>query len=367
MSPVRNFVCDRSNLSHEGFNRRGYAKIAARSMSQKQLDVLSVGDVVTDAFVKLLDDQQKIEYGKDGQPDLSIPFGTKIPYDFSEIVAGVGNAGNAAVAFAKLGFESGLVANVGSDNWGREIIDSLEEKDVDTRFVHINRGKKSNYHYVLWYKSDRTILIKHEEYNYNWPHFRISDIPKWIYFSSVSQHAMEYHDQLSAWLDSHSAVKLAFQPGTFQIKAGIGRLKKIYQRAEILAVNREEAAKISGAKSEDVNNLFDKLHELGPKIVVISDGPKGAYASDSQSLYKMPIYPDPAPPYDRTGAGDAFSATFVAAIMRGADIQAALLWAPINAMSVVQKVGAQAGLLNVHQIEQYLHTAPHSYHPERLS
>ena len=347
--------------------RYGYAKIAVRIMAQKQIDVLAVGDVVTDAFIRLLDNQQKIEYGKDGQPDLSVPFGTKIPYDFSEIVAGVGNAANAAVAFAKLGFESGLVSNVGSDNWGREIIDSLEDKDVDTRFVHINRDKKSNYHYVLWYKSDRTILIKHEEYAYHWPHFRIIDIPKWVYFSSVSKNTHEYHDELAAWLESHTSVKLAFQPGTFQIKAGAGRLKKIYQRAEILAVNREEAAKISGAKPGDINDLFDKLHELGPKIVVISDGPKGAFASDGTSRYSMPIYPDPKPPYDRTGAGDAFTSTFVAAIMRGADIQGALLWAPINAMSVVQKVGAQAGLLNVHQIEQYLHTAPQSYHPQRLT
>jgi hypothetical protein len=46
-------------------------------MAEKQLDVLAVGDVVTDAFIRLLPDQEKVEYGKDGQPDLSIPFGTK--------------------------------------------------------------------------------------------------------------------------------------------------------------------------------------------------------------------------------------------------------------------------------------------------
>lgn len=336
-------------------------------MSQKQIDVLAVGDVVTDAFIRLKDDLEKVEYGKDGQPDLSIPFGTKIPYDFSEIVAGVGNAANAAVAFAKLGFDSGLVSNVGSDGWGREIIDSLQDHNVDTRFVHINKGKISNYHYVLWYKSDRTILIRHEEYAYHWPRFRIIDIPKWIYFSSVSKNALEYHDELSAWLEGHQSVKLAFQPGTFQIKAGVGQLKRIYKRAEILAVNREEAAKISGAKHEDINYLFNKLHELGPRVVVISDGPKGAYASDSINRYQMPIYPDPKPPFERTGAGDAFTSTFVAAIMKGASVEAALLWAPINAMSVVQKVGAQAGLLSVQQIEQYLRIAPHTYHPERLS
>src|SRR3990167_4826345 len=336
-------------------------------MAEQQLDVLSVGDVVIDAFIRLLPDQEKIEYGKDGLPDLSIPFGTKIPYDFAEIIPAVGNASNASVAFAKLGLKSGLVSNVGSDAWGRDIIKALEAAKVDSRFVHINHGKKTNYHYVLLYKDDRTILIKHEEYDYHWPRFRIIDIPKWIYFSSVSQHAMEYHDALSEWLDGHQPVKLAFQTGTFQIEAGVRRLRRIYIRTEVLAVNREEATTISGGRHDDIHDLFDRLHQLGPKIVVISDGHAGAYASDGTNRFKMPIYPDPKPPYDRTGAGDAFTSTFVAAIMRGADIEGSLLWAPINAMSVVQKIGAQAGLLSAHQIEQYLRVAPKSYHPQRLS
>jgi len=157
-------------------------------MAQKQIDVLAVGDVVTDAFIKLLDEQARVEKDDKG-PRLSLPFATKVPFDHSEVVEAVGNAGNASVVFARLGFSSALVANVGSDQYGRDIIAALHKNDVDTRFVHINPGRKSNYHYVLWYKEDRTILIKHEEYAYHWPRFRIIDIPKWVYFSSLSQHA----------------------------------------------------------------------------------------------------------------------------------------------------------------------------------
>ena len=335
-------------------------------MSEKQLDVLSVGDVVTDAFIKLIDNQERIEnYHK--EPNICMPFGAKIPYDHAEIVPAVGNASNASVAFAKLGLKSGLVANVGGDNNGRDILAALSHAKVDSRFVHINPGNVSNYHYVLWYKEERTILIKHEEYDYHWPHFRVIDIPKWIYFSSISQHALEYHEQLAAWLEGHAPVRLAFQPGTFQIQAGSRRLKRIYQRAEILAVNREEATRISGGNHADIDDLFNRLHALGPKIVLISDGHAGAYASDGINRYKMPIYPDPKPPYDRTGAGDAFTSTFVAALIKGDDLQTALLWAPINAMSVVQKVGAQAGLLGEKELNHYLRLAPHSYHPERFA
>ncbi len=334
-------------------------------MAQKQLDVLSVGDVVVDDFIKLLDNQARIDE-EHGQKRLSMPFGTKIPYDHSEIIEPVGNAANASVAFARLGLKSGLVSNIGSDQNGRDILRSLEKKHVDSRFVHINSGKASNYHYVLWYKEERTILIKHEEYDYNWPRFRVIDLPRWVYFSSISKNAMEYHDQLTAWLESHPSIKLAFQPGTFQIDAGINRLKKLYKRTEVLAVNREEAVEISEGNYDDIHELLDKLHELGPRVVVISDGHAGAYASDGTNRYKMPIYPDPKPPYERTGAGDAFTSTFVAAIMKGADLQGALLWAPINSMSVVQKVGAQAGLLNQKEINRFLRDAPPSYHPVKF-
>jgi len=335
-------------------------------MAEKQLDVLAVGDVVTDAFIKLLDGQAKVESGESGLR-LSMTYGSKVPFDHAEVVPAVGNASNASVAFSKLGLRSGLVANIGEDDWGRDILRALHRAKVDTRFVHINCDKSSNYHYVLWYKEDRTILIKHEEYDYHWPRFRIIDIPKWIYFSSISKHALEYHDQLASWLESHQPIKLAFQPGTFQIEAGIKRLSRIYKRAEILALNREEAAKVTGGNHGNIHELLDKLHELGPRVVVISDGHKGAYASDGTNRYQMPIYPDPKPPFERTGAGDAFTSTFVAAIMKGADLEGALLWAPINSMSVVQKVGAQAGLLNESEIDKLLRAAPASYHPERLS
>ncbi len=80
----------------------------------------------------------------------------------------------------------------------------------------------------------------------------------------------------------------------------------------------------------------------------------------------MPIYPDPAPPFERTGAGDAFTATFVAGIIKGMPIEAALQWAPINSMSVVQKNRRQAGLLKGTEIEDYLRQAPSWYVASRF-
>jgi sugar/nucleoside kinase (ribokinase family) len=159
---------------------------------------------------------------------------------------------------------------------------------------------------------------------------------------------------------------MAFQPGTFQMQAGTDRLKRIYQRSEVLILNREEATLVGGGDHENVHDQFDKLHALGPKVVVITDGPNGAYASDGHERWQMPLYPDPGPPVDRTGAGDSFATTFVAALMKGNTIEGALQWAPINSMSVVQKVGAQAGLLTEKELEDYLKHAPDWYQPSRI-
>jgi ribokinase len=328
---------------------------------KQEFDVISVGDTVTDAFIKLLPDQARLFLDEQGKKILGMEFGTKLPIDYAEVIEGVGNAANGAVAFARLGHKTGFVTNVGGDQWGRDMISSLVKNGVDHRFVRINPDKKSNYHYVLWYGVERTILIKHEDYNYQWPHLRPDEMPRWMYLSSVSEHAIPYHDQIADWLDENSSVKLAFQPGTFQMEAGTERLKRIYSRSEVLILNREEAVTVGGGNHEDVHDLIDNLHALGPKIVVVTDGPDGAYASDGQSYFKMPLYPDSAPPVDRTGAGDAFASTFVAALAKGNTIEGALQWAPINSMSVVQKVGAQAGLLSEQEIEEWLKKAPEGY------
>jgi len=335
------------------------------STGHTQFDVISVGDIVTDDFIEL-DLKEEHTYRNEHGLWLAVPFGTKIPFQGRQVIAGVGNASNAAVAFARIGLGSSFVTNVGNDQYGRDMIAALHHQGVDTSLVRVNAGKVSNYHFVLRYGAERTILIKHEEYDYHWPHLRPAEIPRWIYFSSISEHAIPYHDDVADWLDKHPDVKLAFQPGTFQMEAGAERLKRIYQRSEVLVLNREEAVIVGGGNHEDIHDLFNKLHELGPKIVVITDGPAGAYASDGQNRWSMPLYPDPAEPVDRTGAGDAFASTFVAQLARGNTVEGALQIAPINSMSVCQKIGAQAGLLSERGLEMWLRKAPDWYRPQQF-
>lgn len=337
-------------------------------MFEHNLDVMCVGDVVTDAFIKLLPHEAEIKNDpKNHHPLLCMTFGTKIPFEEAIVVHGVGNSPNAAVCFSKLGLHTALYANVGDDRVGEDILISLRSHNVSTEFVRINKGMSSNYHYVLWYGADRTILIKHEPYPYIWPHIPSSKKPRWIYLSSIGEKAAHIHDNITSFLEENPDTKLAFQPGTFQIREGASKLKKLYEKTEVFAVNLEEAQIVTGNNTTDVVKLIKKLHALGPKIVVVTDGPKGSYASDGSIVYSMRNFPDPHRPYDRTGCGDAYTATFVAALAWGKDIKTALMWAPINPMSVVQKLGAQAGLLPKKNLLNLLDHAPKDYRPKEIA
>ena len=329
---------------------------------QNKIDFLAIGDIVIDCFIKLKD--ANIE----GTPDnkdykICLPFADKVPYEEVYVLPAVGNAGNVAVAASRLGLATKLVSNVGDDKEGLDCLNSLKKDGVGTELIKINNGIKTNYHFVLWYEADRTILIKHEIYQYSLPPFTA---PKWIYFSSVNETAFPFHYAIADYLDAHPETKFAFEPGKFEIKLGKEKLQRLYQHSDMFFCNVEEARKILGLDNGEVKELLTKIHDLGPKTVVITDGPKGAYVSDGKDIWFMEPYPDPKPPYERTGAGDAFSATVVVAIILGKTLPEALAWAGINAMSVVQEVGAQKGLLAREKLEEYLKKAPADYKAGKL-
>lgn len=327
-------------------------------MSSKY-DFIAIGDTVTDAFIRLKEASVHCTIDRE-RCEICMRFADKIPYEAVYIVPAVGNSANAAVAAARLGLKSALVSNVGGDYFGKECLGALAGEHVATEFIKSHTGEKTNYHYVLWYEDDRTILIKHEAYPYVLPNI---GEPTWMYLSSLGENSLEFHSVLEEYLQKHPAVKLAFQPGTYQIKFGKDKLAGIYRRAEVFISNTEEARRILGVETTDVHQLLKQIHNLGPRNVVITDGTTGAYASDGKSAWFMPPYPDPKPPLERTGAGDAFSSTFTAALAFGLSLVEALRWAPINSMSVVQEVGARAGLLSRPKLEEYLKKAPADYTP----
>ncbi|MGD0743027.1 MAG: PfkB family carbohydrate kinase [Acidimicrobiales bacterium] len=322
----------------------------------QRYDVISVGDVATDLFIRLPDGQVERRVDERGTW-LAFPLGAKVPYERATTVEAGGSAANAAVAMSRLGLRVALASFLAHDELGRDLLGALHTERVDTRLVRIDSPAHTNRNFVLSFHGERTILVWHEEYDYHWPHLRPSEVPSWLYLTSLGSHALDYQDQVADWLDENPSVRVAFQPGTFQIEAGVERLARLYRRAEVLVCERAQAVAVAGGQVTDSAKLLDLLLTLGPRQVVVLDDIGGAVASDGSERYLVPPFPDSSAPLDRTGAGDAFAATLVVALIRGLPLAEALHWAPPNFMSVSHELGSQAGLLHDEELLDLLKEA----------
>lgn len=332
-------------------------------MNNKQIDILAIGDITIDAFIKLKDAEVNCDINHQNCK-LSFRFGDKVPYESVDVCTAVGNSPNAAVSASRLGLSSAVLTYVGNDQNGKDCIAELQKNNVNTDYVIIENDKHTNYNYILWYDVDRTILVRHENFKYSLDGI---SVPKWIYFSSLGENSLDFHIEVADFLEKNPEVKLAFQPGTFQMKIGIQALERIYKNTEIFFCNVEEAQRILKEESRDLPTLLQKISSFGPKIVVITDGINGAYAFDTQTkeMWFMPVYPHT--PVERTGAGDSYASTVVSALALGKSLDEALTWGPINSQSVVQHIGSQKGLLTQEKLQEFLSKAPLDYKLTRIN
>lgn len=306
-------------------------------------DLISIGDPVIDSFLFIHD----IEIRKiNGQSKAIISWGDKLPVDkFYKSVAG--NATNNAVGSSRIGLKTAYFCVVANDSGGREIIHKMKKEKVATEYIVIDDQHGTNYHTVLSYKGERTIFVFHEHRKYKLPKLAPS---KWVYLTSMPQGFEKIYKNLAKYLDKNK-VELGFNPGTYQLRAGPDVNKLMLKRTSVLSLNKEEAQSWVG-NVDDVEILCARLRELGPKAVVLTDGRKGAYSYSDEGFFYIPEFPGPR--VEATGAGDSFTTAYIAARAYGKEHKEALRWGPVNAGSVVQKIGPIDGLLSKSQIESRL-------------
>lgn len=312
-------------------------------------DLITVGDATIDTFIQIHD--AAVEVYK-GEKHLCVEYGDKIAVDkLTHQVAG--NAANNAIGSARLGLKSAIYVNIGDDPSGKQIADKIKEEGVDTRYVTVNKDWESNYSAVLNFKSERTIFVFHQPWKYSLPDL---DHSRWVYFTSVSPSFTQSNliGDLVRFLERTGA-KLLYNPGTYQMKAGVKKSPKLLTLTEVFIVNVEESKRILGLdEGSEITpkKLLKGLVDLGPKMVVITDGVEGSYGYDGARYYQLPVFP--ATLLEMTGAGDAYATGLVGGLFYGHDLPEAMCWGAANGASVVEHIGPQDGLLTYDKMQKRL-------------
>lgn len=313
-------------------------------------DIISVGDATIDCFVKINDAHVQCTVNKESC-ELCVKYGDKIAVEeIQNMVAG--NAANNAVGSARLGLKTAIFLNVGADDSGFKIKKKLVEEKVDPVYIKVNEGMDSNYSVVLRFQGERSIFVYHQQWQYQLPQMEPA---KWVYYTSAS--ASFANGSFSADLAKYvtdNGVKMGYNPGTYQMKAGVKNFPEVLAATEVFFVNVEEAKRILGIAEEkpmDIKELMQKTRtDLGLKTVVITDGREGSYSFDGTNFWKLSEFPGDR--VEATGAGDSFATALCAGLFHGEPLEEAMVWGSINSASVVHEIGPQAGLLTLDEIKK---------------
>jgi ribokinase len=314
------------------------------------LDIISIGKILRDVVIRT--SEAKVIEGEGGKL-LAFPYKDKINVDEIQISSG-GGAVNSAVAFSKLGKKVGILACVGNDPEGEDILNSLRMKFIDTDMIERRDEKtgisiilttadlKEKDHTILIYRGANKFINSKTKLNFE----KLNETKGW-YISSIGSDDLVLLEKLL--LEKKEEIKIAFNPGLLQIQKGFDVLSKYLQKVDVLFLNKKEAESFTG---ETGGKAIEKLKSVGPKIVAITNGKNGATVFDGEKIYFGSAWPVKA--IEALGAGDAFGSTFFSLWLDSQDVEKALKYALINSAAALEKYGASEGLLTMAEIEKRL-------------
>lgn len=316
-------------------------------MSAK-VKILCIGTATQDVFLK--SDKIFKPHAEGGVSYEHLPLGVKL--DVEEVIfSSGGNSLNAAVTFARQGLDSIFMGVMGADPASEFLLSAIDKEDIDTRYLCQDETQQTSYSTILLAPTgERTILnfhgatLKADGSNM---HLQAIAEADWVYLSSLG--SMQLEEKIIS-MAAKNGVKVAINPSISEL-AEIEKLRTLLDDVTVLITNKDEMKQI--VHGDTMDDLIRHAAQRVP-VVLISDGPKGAWATDGKQLVKAGLYED-VKVIDRLGAGDAFGSGFVAKYAQGKSLADAITFASANSTSVVTKVGATAGILRQHA---HIHDMP---------
>lgn len=280
-----------------------------------------------------------------------------------------GVAANVAQGLAKLGISAASYSCVGKDGNGDFCVKALQSHGVNTEHVRVLPGVRTDLSaiIVLMQSGERTIIHNRDANKHLVVHAEDLAVP-WTFVSALNG---EWQKNIETILqvqknDGHKNFNLAFNPGQHNIKEDSALILQVIRHADLLVLNKDEAIELvlhrvpdcDPKVLDDEEYLMKTLHQAGAKIIAMTDGNQGAWASNDAENWHLPARKN-IKVVDATGAGDAFTSGFFGGLILGKSIDECLRFGMANGESVIQEYGGFAGLQTLPEIEQeILHLIP---------
>nr|BFF36391.1 PfkB family carbohydrate kinase [Tenacibaculum mesophilum] len=246
------------------------------------------------------------------------------------------------LAASQFGVQTGVVSVVGGD-FPQSYLDMMNDKGINTDGVEIVKEGKTffwsgKYHNDM---NSRDTLIT--ELNVL-EHFQ-PVVPESFKDAPIvmlgNLHPLTQASVLDQMNERPKLVVLDTM--NFWMDIALNDLHEVLKRVDVITINDEEARQLSGEYS--LVNAAKKIHEMGPKYVVIKKGEHGALLFNEGNMFFAPALPL-AEVFDPTGAGDTFAGGFCGYLAKTEDIsfenmKSAIIYGSNLASFCVEKFGTQ--------------------------
>lgn len=256
-----------------------------------------------------------------------------------------GKGANQAVAAARLGARTALLARVGDDGHGRLLLDSMRNAGVDTAGVLVGGAPTGVALITVDPSGDNSIVVS--------PGANGRLTPEDVRTASVLLAASPVVSaQLEIPLETVEEVVRGLRPGTrFVLNPSPPRElpEDVLAACDPLIVNEHEARVVLGADAGATPSEWaEALLARGPRSVVVTLGEEGALVADASGVARVPSVKVDA--VDTTGAGDAFTAALAWRLGAGESLTESAAYAARVGAVAVTREGAQASFPTAEEI-----------------
>lgn len=312
------------------------------------MNVLVVGSSLIDLFVDL-EQNTKVSITSGSA---SFKLGDKIPVGIKSLSLG-GNGGNVSAGLAKLGVNASFYTYLGTDVLSSFIKQVMQNENVEV-IVEREETTTGSLSIILNFGKDRVILSHHNVSNHSFDSTKIAQKPDAIFLTSIGKEWEVAYKNVLSYAHKNS-ILIALSPGSEQLKNMNETFIQSVHRSKMLFCNKEEAKMIAEKLSKetypDIKKLLTVLKTYGFELLSITDGQDGAYVMDiSDTIYKMPSLKPEG--HEKTGAGDAYAAAFLASYLKGGSVSESMKRGVINSVSVMSKIGAHTGQLRTEEMDK---------------
>ena len=285
-------------------------------------------------------------------PLLPVPGETILGHNF--FTAGGGKGANQAVAASRLGVTTHLIGRVGGDNFGQELLTSLQLYGLNTDKVLIDKDSHSGVAIITVEDSGQNNIIVIPGANNRVNYTEVERLKKILPNATALLLQLEIPletVQAAAEVAHEAGVKVILDPAPFRSDIP----PDFYPLIDIITPNQVEASQLVGFavnNQESGTQAADKLRELGVKNVIIKLGDKGVVCGTADETFFIPAFSVVA--VDTVAAGDAFNGGLAAALDGGLPLREAVVWGAAAGALCATKNGAQSAMCDRATFDDFL-------------